>query len=72
MLGVGQAVGRIDLTRFDIQTNAGAGNQVAIYPVFSRLKPWIIPAKALAVPQVDAGLILDLNVHVQILEQTLT
>ncbi|MCY1460486.1 hypothetical protein D9M71_780500 [compost metagenome] len=71
MLGVGQAVGRIDLAGFNIPTHAGTGNQVAIDPVLGRLKRRIVPAKPLAIPQVNASLILEFNVHLEVLEQPL-
>jgi hypothetical protein len=69
LLSIGQAVGCIDLARFNIQTHAGTGNQVAVDPVSGLLQLRIIPAKPLAVPQVNASLILELNVHIEVVEQ---
>jgi hypothetical protein len=71
VLGVGQAVGCIELAGFNIQTDAGAGDQVAIDSVPGRLKLRIGTAKPLAVPQVHASLVPDLDVGVQVLEQAL-
>jgi hypothetical protein len=64
LLDVGQAVGRIDFTRFSIQPNTRTRNQVTINTVFDRLKLRVRPAKPLTVPKVNARLILDINVNV--------
>lgn len=72
MLYVGQAVWRIDFTRFSIQSNTRTRNQVTINPIFSRLKLRIRPAKPLAVPKVDASLILEIYFNFKVLEETLS
>jgi hypothetical protein len=72
LLGVAQAVRSIDLTRFNIQANARTRDQIAINPVLDRPKLRINPTKLLAVPQVYASLVLDLNIHPEVLEQRLS
>jgi len=64
-----QPIRRIHLTRARVQTNAGTRNEIPINSVLRRLKPRISPAKAFAVLEMDTGLILDIDLCVQILEK---
>ncbi|MNJ52474.1 hypothetical protein D3C77_478100 [compost metagenome] len=72
MLDVGETVRCMDRTGLGIQRDAGTGNQVAIDTVCGGLKLRIRPAKSLAVPEVNACLILHLDIHPKVLKELLS
>ena len=63
-----QSVRRIYLTRARVQANAGTRNKIPVNSVPGRLKLRISPAETFAVPEMNASLILDIDLCVKILE----
>ena len=64
-----QSVRRIHLTCYRVQPNSRPRNKVAINTVHGCFRLRISPAKSLAVPKVNTGLILHINLDVQVQEK---
>jgi len=66
---IAQTVRRVHLAGHHIQTDARPRNQIPINAILCRLKLGISPAKSLTVPKVNPCLVLDFDVHVQIVKE---
>ncbi|OAE13715.1 hypothetical protein AZH11_03805 [Pseudomonas simiae] len=62
---------RVHLARCNLQPDARARHQVAIHALSGRVQLRIRSAKALAIPEVNPRLVLDLDVDTQVLKQPL-
>ncbi len=59
----------VNVARFNLQPDTGAGNEVAINTVPGRLELRTISAKPLVIPKMDACLVLDVDIDAQIMKE---